>query len=267
MQSPALTFRAQIAPTDLGSRQRSESQQAWPPKTAAPLPVEAPTNDVITSPTDKSVTKETAATTIADRAEPLIQAQKHPYGFSSAPDGASMEKNSSDAGAKKSPEPIYSSILGRVTLKRNETLSRIIKGVYGDFNSKYFKSFINVNPDIEDPDRVKVGQVISLPAIPVNVRPSNSPVWWIKIDDRGSLEDAFNILRNQPGTYPEGMRLIPYWNPSNGIRFALVVDKLFRDENTARNHLQQLPKALSSNSTLLSRWEKQTVYFANPYFN
>jgi hypothetical protein len=168
--------------------------------------------------------------------------------------------------AEITPEPTYSTILGQITLKRNETLSRIIMGVYGGYNAKYFKSFIIANPDIEDPDRVDVGQIISLPAIPARVTPLNSPVWWVRIGDSDSLETAFNILRNHPAISP-AVRLIPYWNPSEGTRFAVVLDKLFKDEYTARNHLQQLPAELASDSTILSRWDKQTVYFANPYLN
>ena len=72
--------------------------------------------------------------------------------------------------------------------------------MYGNFNSKYFKSFILANPDIEDPDRVEVGQIISLPAIHVEVTHLDRPVWWVKVDETDQLEDAFNVLRNYPET-------------------------------------------------------------------
>ena len=176
------------------------------------------------------------------------------------------EETSGKALAERIRETTYSKILGQITLKRNETLSRIIIGIYGGFNSKYFKSFIVANPDIEDPDRVEVGQKISLPAIPARVRPLNTPVWWIKIDDKDSLETAFNLLRKHLND-SAAVRLIPYWNPSEGTRFALLLEKLFTDEITARNHMQKLPTELASNSKVLSSWEKETVYFSNPYFN
>jgi hypothetical protein len=164
------------------------------------------------------------------------------------------------------PESTYAAILGRITLKRNETLSRIIQRVYGGFNSKYFKSFIMVNPHIEDPDRVAVGQVISLPAIPARVTPSASQVWWVKVDERDSLEAAFNMLRNLPAGYP-ALRLIPYWNPADGTRFAVVLERIFRDERVARTQLRQLPADLSPNPALLSLWDKRTIFFADPYFD
>ena len=182
-----------------------------------------------------------------------------------APEIVTADHSQSDKSVDKAPESTHSKILGQITLKRNETLSRIIKGVYGGLNSKYFKSFIVANPDIEDPDRVDVGQIVSLPAIPFSVTPRNTPVWWVRIDDRDSLEAAFNILRSQPDNSP-GVRLIPYWNPSAGTRFAVVLDKLFKDEPTARHHMELLPMELAANSTIMSRWDENTVYFANPYF-
>jgi len=178
---------------------------------------------------------------------------------------ASVEPAVQEPRAELAAEPTYSTILGRITLKRKETLSRIIRQVYGGFNSNYLKSFIITNPDIENPDRVAVGQIISLPAIPVDIAPGDNQVWWLKVDETDTLEGAFNILRNHPGSLPP-VRLIPYWNPAAGSKFAVVLGKLFKDEKSARTQQGQLPAELSLGSTILSRWDKKTVFFANPYF-
>jgi hypothetical protein len=61
------------------------------------------------------------------------------------------------------------------------------------------------------------------------------------------------------------VRLIPYWSPSDGTRFALILNKAFKDEQTARSELQKIPAGLASNPTIVSWWDKGTVYFANPY--
>ena len=178
---------------------------------------------------------------------------------------AVADNTAADVDPATMTESDYAPVLGQLTLKRNETLSRVIMSVYGDFNSKYFKSFIIANPDIEDPDRVDVGQIISLPAIPTSVTPVDKPVWWVRVDDRKSLEAAFDRLRALRDGSP-GVRMIPHWNPSDGTRFAVLLDELFYDEMTARRRLQQLPGELLDNSTLLTQWDRRTVYFANPYF-
>jgi hypothetical protein len=170
-----------------------------------------------------------------------------------------------DTQAVTTPASLHSSILGQITLRRDETLSRIIQRVYGDFSSKYFKSFILANPDIEDPDRVEVGQIISLPAIPVEVAPPATALWWIKIDETDQLEDAYNVFRNYPDSSPS-MRLIPFWTAENGTHFSVVLNKIFKDEQTARNELAFMPAGLLANSEVVSLWDIKSVYFADPYF-
>jgi len=179
---------------------------------------------------------------------------------------ASVNTGGQNTGAELKPTPTYSTILGRITLKHKETLSHIMRQVYGGFDSNYLKSFIITNPEIENPNRVTVGQIISLPAIPVEVAPDDSRVWWIKVDETDTLEGAINILRKHPENSP-GLRLIPYWNPAGGCKFAVVLGELFEDEKSARIQQEKLPGELSSGSTIFSRWDKKTVFFANPYLD
>jgi len=260
-------FRAQIASTDFDNRSRKDTVPARPLKSAVTVRPEASTDKIQLSKANPAANEKTPIIIEKSVQEKTsIQPADSPTEISKAPVGAPVGKIFGDALAAKTRENTYSAILGQITLKPKETLSRIIIGIYGGFNSKYFKSFIITNPEIEDPDLVAVGQIISLPAIPARVSPLNHPVWWVKIDDRDSLEAAFNLLRNHPDNFP-GVRLIPYWNPADGTRFAVVLDRLFKDEITAHNHLKQLPAELTSNSMVLSRWGKETVYFSNPYFN
>ena len=102
--------------------------------------------------------------------------------------------------------------LGSVTLKRNETISGLIHKVYGDYSNRHFRSIILANPQIDDPDRVEVGQVIRLPALPVSAKPLNKAAWWVTIIDTASLQEAFDMLRNYPESAPP-VRLIPFWRP------------------------------------------------------
>jgi general secretion pathway protein A len=120
------------------------------------------------------------------------------------------------------------------------------------------------NPVIDDPDRVDVGQTIYLPAIPVSVGPSNQKAWWIQIAEEDNLQAAFDYLRNYPENEP-AVRMIPYWNNQEGNRFAIILKAHFSDEDSARQQLSQLPAELISQGRVLSRWEKNTVFFANPF--
>ena len=158
----------------------------------------------------------------------------------------------------------YGPMLGNITLKRNDTLSRVIQQVYGNYNSRYFRSLILANPVIDDPDRVDVGQTIYLPAIPVSVGPTNQKAWWIQIAEKDNLQAAFDYLRNYPENEP-AVRMIPYWNNQEGNRFAIILKAHFSDEDSARQQLNHLPAELITQGRVLSRWENNTVFFANPF--
>ena len=165
--------------------------------------------------------------------------------------------------ATLSDEP-YAEILGIIKLKNNETLSRVIQRVYGRYNSKYFRSLILANPDIDDPDQVEIGQIIYLPAITATVRPQQEKIWWILIEEKETLEAAYDYLRAYPGYAPPA-RLIPYWTNQSGILFAVVLKEYFYDQASAERRLKDMPAGLSSQGQVLSLWDENTVYFADPY--
>ena len=241
-QASTPTVRAQLAPSEL-------SRPSQPQKTVEPLKKD----EKAIRPTEIVKTDESAKVEETPGIEDKIQV---------AVVAAAV---TDDIQAVSTPAPTHSSILGQITLRRDETLSKIIQRVYGNFNSKYFKSFILANPDIEDPDWVEVGQIISLPAILVEVTPPDRLVWWVKVDETDKLEDAYNVFRNYPDRSPS-MRLIPFWTPENGTQFSVVLNRLFKDEQTARNELSLMPAGLLSNSEVVSSWDVKSVYFADPYF-
>ena len=177
---------------------------------------------------------------------------------------ASADRQFQEETGKAGSSAPYAPMLGNVTLKRNDTLSLVIKQVYGSYNSRYFRSLILANPVIDDPDRVDVGQSIYMPAIPASVGPMLQKAWWILITEEDNLQAAFDYLRNYP-EYEPPVRMIPYWNSQAGNRFAIILKDHFSEEQSARQQLSRLPAGLTAKSRVLSRWEKDTVFFANPF--
>jgi general secretion pathway protein A len=158
----------------------------------------------------------------------------------------------------------YAQMLGDLKLKHNENLSRVIQKVYGRYTSKYFRSLILANPDIDDPDRVEIGQTIHLPAVPTTVLPKKEKVWWILFPEDDTLETAYDYLRAYPEHAPPA-NLIPYWTGQSGIRFAVVLKEYFYDKESAHQRLRDMPPDLSSKGTVSALWDENTVYFANPF--
>jgi general secretion pathway protein A len=159
----------------------------------------------------------------------------------------------------------YAPVLGRLTIEPNETFSGLIQSVYGDYNARYFKDLILANPQVEDPDLIKVGQAIVLPSIPAAVDPDPPASWWIRVGEIKTLEAAYNTLRSLPRDAP-AIRMIPYWHPQAGMNFALLVNRRFSSRAQALRRLKQLPPPYTEKSDILTGWPENTVFFSDPYF-
>ena len=62
------------------------------------------------------------------------------------------------------------------------------------------------------------------------------------------------------------MRLLPYWQPGEGLQFALVLDQYFVKKSSAVKRLQQLPRKYAAGGEILSIWSEDAVFFADPFF-
>ena len=156
-------------------------------------------------------------------------------------------------------------VLGTLNLRRHETISGLIHRIYGTYSNKNFRSIILANPRIEDPDRVEVGHPIRFPAIPTPVVPLNKSVWWVKIAEKNSLSDAMDLLRNYPDAAPP-VRLIPYWNPTNGMRFAVILKQVFTTAEAAQSQLRLLPGSFLTGGQVQASWGDLNVFYADPYY-
>jgi hypothetical protein len=164
----------------------------------------------------------------------------------------------------ESPPPV----LGSVALRRKETLWKLIEKVYGVvdphvINTQYIKSVTNANSHIKDPDHIEVARLITMPAIPVKVKPLQLDVWWVKIAEEHSLEKAISLLRSYPDNALP-IRLIPYWTSQSGLKFAVLLKGIF-DEDSARSMLNNLPQAIANGGKILCSWDKDTIFYADPY--
>ena len=253
---------------NLGALESAENQRPNPPDSSADaagaIETQATMNTEQHTETPVAVATEKTATDLqaADSDEALAETKTQVASIAEIPETASeLKQDLQDAPLSDEP---YGPMLGIITLKHNETLSRIIQRVYGRYTSKYFRSLILANPDIDDPDQVDIGQTIHLPAIPATVQPREMKVWWILFEEEDNLDAAFDYLRTYSDNAP-AVRLIPYWTSQSGIRFAVVLKEYFYDEASAHQHLSNMPSELSSEGTVSSPWDENTVFFANPF--
>jgi general secretion pathway protein A len=156
--------------------------------------------------------------------------------------------------------------LGKVALMRKETLWRLVEKVYGVFDNQHLKFIRELNPAITDPNRVEIGQIIEVPAIPAQLKSFPSNARWVEIEKMDNLEKAIDYLRSYPTNEPS-IRLVPYWNNREGLKFSILLSEHFKEDVVARNHLNKLSPLLASKGKILSSWDADTVFFADPLLN
>ncbi|MBW1894908.1 MAG: hypothetical protein JRI91_14620, partial [Deltaproteobacteria bacterium] len=158
-------------------------------------------------------------------------------------------------------------MLGRVTLKKGESLWLMIKGIYGTFNTRILKRLTSINPQIINPDNVDAGTRINFPAIRSEVKASDVRCWWVYLDEEDSLDAAFEKLRQYPKGAPS-VRLVPHMKAGGDLRFTVVSKEYFFDREEAELLLSRIPEEFAATARVFPGWrDKDTVFFADPFLS
>jgi general secretion pathway protein A len=154
--------------------------------------------------------------------------------------------------------------LGRLAIHPGETIGQLIQMVYGQFSPTYLDAIVQANPHITDPDTVNVGDIVHFPALPAAVRPLPVTVWWVEVTSCPRLEEAVQTL-NRLGKNHVAARLVPYWNPENGLVFSIVLADCFYDRQVAENAMNRNVLASEPEAAVRSLWRDDTVFFCDPF--
>lgn len=157
--------------------------------------------------------------------------------------------------------PLY---LGRVSLNPDETLGEMIQKIYGQYNNRYLAAVARANPQIKDPDSIRSGETILFPARTIDPEPLPVPIWWVALDQTETLEAAYARLRQLAPRLPE-TRLIPHWNPKEGLTFTLILNRYFFDGQSAQMQIDKLDDLWVPEARVVASWEADNIFFANPY--
>ncbi len=150
-------------------------------------------------------------------------------------------------------------VLGRLAVKKGETVSKMIADVYGSYEPEYLRLVEKANPHIKDPDHVAAGDIINFPAVTVKLSP---PMWTylVQIAEKKGLGEAYELLDKYSDKTPP-LRVLPYWTNREGLKFAILLKEDFIDEESASMATRGLIPLISSSAKIISKWEKDTVFF------
>lgn len=151
-------------------------------------------------------------------------------------------------------------LLGKLALKNGRTIWWMLTDFYGEYNESIFRSVVRANPHIKNLSRVQAGELIHLPALPVEKNPLPADRYWVQILTSKNLEETYEFYRTYKLEAPS-LRFLPYWNPRQGMVFSILLKDGFSDEVAARRSITRLPDALASEAGVLKNLEKDTVFY------
>jgi general secretion pathway protein A len=151
-------------------------------------------------------------------------------------------------------------LLGRLALKNGRTIWWMLTDFYGVYNDSIFQSVARANPHIKNLSRVPAGEMIHLPALPVEKSPLAANRYWVQIASSTNLEEAYELYRTYKPEF-SSVRFLPYWNPRQGMVFSIVLKDGLPDETSARQSITRLPAILASGAGVMKNPEQDTVFY------
>lgn len=154
-------------------------------------------------------------------------------------------------------------LLGKLKVKNGDSLSRMIKRVYGDFNGDLLRMVATANPQLRDTNMIPAGTMIRFPAPCRPYRKSNHPGYRLLLDTESTLVDAYHFMKGCSDSSLE-VRIMPVWSPENGLAFMIISVQEYEGEEEAMAVLEKLPANLAHVATVLHKWEEGYLHLANP---
>jgi len=170
-----------------------------------------------------------------------------------------------DLPAKTVSVPKVPDNLGQLKIETGGTVIHLLRDIYGRTGTDRFRAVIEANPHIKDINRVRTGELIAFPAVPAAATPWPQNGKLVRIAYKGSLDEAYGFVKKNAfiKKNPSSIRMLPFWNPREGIVFALVLRTAFYDEAEARKAIRNLPPALAATAEIMEKPGGDTVFFAN----
>jgi len=151
-------------------------------------------------------------------------------------------------------------MLGELILKEKRTIWWMLTDFYGNFNERQLKAVAIANPHIKNLNRIRAGEVIKLPAIPIQSNPLPPGKNLILIAKSDDIEQIYDLYKKYERTLPS-LKFVSYWNTKDGMLFAIFMKDGYPDMESALNAAKKLPQPISSEAQVLSQLDDNTVFF------
>jgi general secretion pathway protein A len=152
--------------------------------------------------------------------------------------------------------------LGRVTVQAKESLSRFCWLVYGSYDEDYVAAMMAANPQLDDPNRIKIGENLTFPVM--TQAKAVAPGYWLELGRGQNLDGAMDVVRAQGQEAWTGLRIVPQGRAGEGLTFAVIYRGSFQDETSAREALDRLTPAVDAEVKVVGVKAGENDYLADP---
>ena len=152
--------------------------------------------------------------------------------------------------------------LGKLTMTKKRTMWWTLHNIYGAVSPEITNAVTTANPHIKNKDIISEGDIIVLPSIAADIKPVNKNDIVVIVEKGKNLETVYNIFRenNDQKNMPD-LAFFSFWNKKEGIEFAIVIDKCFKNIRAAEEAVGKLPPVIAAKTKILSQWDANTVFF------
>jgi hypothetical protein len=147
-------------------------------------------------------------------------------------------------------------------MTKRRTIWWTIYNIYGDISPNIMNEVLKNNPHIRDKNILMEGDVIVLPPIPATIKPISKNDVIVVLDNGKDLEAMYNAFRENPDqkNMPP-LIFFSFWDKKQGINFAIIIDKCFKNIREAEVAVGKLPTVNVAKAKILSRWGSDTIFF------
>ena len=153
--------------------------------------------------------------------------------------------------------------LGQIEVERGETVSYLLRNIYGNYNRSQMNAFLRANPHLlKNVNYLQVGEIISVPAVGQALSPLPGERCWVQVGSGKDLGTAYKLIKDRARYLPP-VRLFPYWNMQEGLVFAICLKEGFGDEAAASQIVKQLPPDLAGQAKVIRHWSEGTEFYVS----
>ena len=148
--------------------------------------------------------------------------------------------------------------LGEIMIEEGDNLRKLIDLIYGSYTPAILTRILAANPWLKDPNRIRAGAVITLPAGSPPGFINDAGRYLVQAGNHESLQTAYGCLKAWPSTAPR-LTVMPVATGDHGRVFLLLLNNSFADQATAQRTLEALPASLTPEARIVDKADPEVA--------